>query len=40
MATTSNPVVRADEKERVPFGVAIALGTVFALIYAFYVETP
>ena len=29
-----------DEKERVPFGVAIALGTVFTLIYAYYVERP
>ena len=31
---------KSDEKERVPFGVAIALGTVLALIYAYYVETP
>lgn len=31
---------KSDEKERVPFGVAIALGTVFTLIYAYYVERP
>ena len=31
---------KSDEKERVPFGVAIALGTVFTLIYAFYLEKP
>ena len=31
---------KSDERERVPFGVAIALGTVFTLVYALYVETP
>ena len=31
---------KSDERERVPFGVAIALGTVFTLAYALYVETP
>ena len=31
---------KSDEKERVPFGVAIALGTILALIYAYYVEKP
>jgi prepilin peptidase CpaA len=31
---------KSDEKERVPFGVAIALGTVLALAYAYYVEAP
>ena len=31
---------KSDEKEHVPFGVAIALGTVLALIYAYYVESP
>ena len=31
---------KSDEKESVPFGVAIALGTVFTLIYAFDLEKP
>ena len=31
---------KSDEKERVPFGVAIALGTIFTLIYAYFVERP
>jgi hypothetical protein len=31
---------KSGEREHVPFGVAIALGTVFALIYAYYVERP
>ena len=31
---------KGGEKERVPIGVAIALGTVFTLVYAFYVEKP
>ncbi len=29
-----------DEKGRVPFGVAIALGTVFTLFYAYFMEKP
>lgn len=31
---------KKDEKERVPFGVAIALGTVITLVYIYYVERP
>ena len=31
---------KSDEKGRVPFGVAIAIGTVITLIYAYFLEKP